>query len=64
MRLSELEFYSAVGDPPRRDGMPSYSYRRVIGLGLLDSNCRWFERTGDRVVALPRSPWLNIVRGR
>jgi hypothetical protein len=42
----------------------TYSYQRVIRLGLTDANSAWQRRTGDRIVFLRRAPYITVVRQR
>ena len=42
----------------------TYSYQRVVMLGLADANREWLRRTGDRIVRLRHAPYIKIVRQR
>jgi hypothetical protein len=50
-----------LGDPPRREGLPSYSHWREAGLVLEDSNRAWRKAKGKRVMQLPQPPYLRTV---
>jgi hypothetical protein len=49
-------------DPSRPEGQASYSYHRVIFLGLSDSTRKWRERRGEEVIQVPHAPWLRLIR--